>query len=265
MLRLFFPFLLLVTSFSEVLSGTLVIEGKYQNKNLYIQNSYSESGVGFCTYEVTINGQVSTDEMDSKTIEIDFASLPIAVGSKVVVEIKHKNDCTPKILNPEVLKPKSTFEMVDIKINKKGLLSWTTINEQEKLPFVIEQFRWNKWIKVGEIIGNGNNGNGTATNEYRFQTVAHSGENKFRIKQTGFSGSEKKSPNVSFTSKVEPPSVKTDEATSDIQFSSETLFEIYDLYGNVVKYGFSNSLNTANLPKGSYFLCYDNIVTEYIK
>lgn len=255
--------LLLIPAFSyNIIAGTIVIEGKYQNKNLYIQNSFADNGVGFCAYEVIINGHVTTDEVASKTFEIDFSALPIEVGANVVVEIKCKSNCTPKVLNPEVLRPHLTFEIVDIKVDKKGLLMWSTINEQESLPFIVEQFRWNKWIKVGEINGKGKN---KIANSYTFQPVLNSGENKFRVKQVGFEGLEKRSESVSFKSTIKPFSHKINREKSIVQFSEVTLFEVYDVYGNVVKYGYGDSLNIANLAKGFYFVCYDNVVADFTK
>src|SRR5688572_29323017 len=62
----FFP----ATSF---LAGTIVIDGQYQDKNIYVQNSVSSSGVGFCAYEVRVNGQITNDEINSSAFEIDLA------------------------------------------------------------------------------------------------------------------------------------------------------------------------------------------------
>jgi len=260
MLKYFFSFLLFINS-AFAFSGTIIIEGTYQNKNLFIQNSPDENGVGFCAYEVLINGQLSTDELNSKTFEIDFSALPIEPGTHVIVEIKHKNDCAPKILNPDALRLEPTFEVVDIKIDKKGLLGWTTINEKESIPFIVEQYRWNKWIKVGELSGKGKKG----TNSYLFQTVPNSGENKFRVKQIGFEGVDKRSEPVTFKSDIKQVEHKVNKEKTTIQFSGETLFEVYDMHGNIKKYGYGGQLNISNLPKGSYFLCYDNVVTELRK
>jgi hypothetical protein len=47
--------------------------------------------------------------------------------------------------------------------------------------------------------------------------------------------------------------------------SSETMFEIYDQYGNIVKRGYGNKIDCSNLPKGGYFLNYDNKMGEFIK
>ena len=45
------------------------------------------------------------------------------LGDQIVVVIKHKDDCpTPKVLNPEVLNPKSTFKIASISVSSAGLL-----------------------------------------------------------------------------------------------------------------------------------------------
>ena len=211
---LIFASLSLIT-LSSALAGIIVVEGKYQDKNLYIQNGYAGNGVGFCTYEVTINGVTSTDEVNSSAFEIDFAAFQIKPGTPVIVEIKHKDDCVPKVLNPEALKPKATFEVVNINIDKNGLLNWSTKNEMGSLPYVVEQFRWNKWIPVGEVKGNG----AMDKNSYSFQTTAHSGENKFRVKQVGYGDSPKISENVTFVSSVGQPTYTMEKGGDFIDFS----------------------------------------------
>ena len=46
---------------------------------------------------------------------------------------------------------------------------------------------------------------------------------------------------------------------------TETMFEIYDQFGNIVKRGFANSVDASNLAKGAYYLNYDNKMGEFIK
>jgi hypothetical protein len=257
LLSLTFIFL---TVIGQSFAGTIVLEGKYQDKNLYVQNGYTGSGVGFCTYEVTINGKTSTDEVNSSAFEIDFAAFAIKPGTPVVVEIKHKDDCSPKVLNPEALKPRATFEVTNITIDKSGLLNWSTKNEMGSLPFIIEQFRWNKWIPVGEVKGGGQ----VDGNNYSFQTTPHSGENKFRVKQVGYGGVAKTSVNVSFISSSNQPNYTLSKGSS-IEFTAPTMYEVFDAYGNIIKRGFGTQLDINNLTKGDYYLCYDNIMADFKK
>ena len=242
-------------------AGVIVLEGHYQGKNLYVQNPFAGSGVGFCTFEVTINGEVSTDEVNSSAFEIDFTAALLKIGDPVIVKIKHKDDCKPKVLNPEVLKPKSTFEIVNMNISKDGVFEWTTSNETGKLTFVVEQFRWNKWIKVGEVDGVGT----SAENKYEFKIEDHSGENKFRVKQVDYSGKPRYSQAARFVSTKEVVTFTPIKVKDIITFSSETLFEIYDSYANIVKKGYGSSVDVTNLKKGIYYLNYDSKSETFVK
>jgi hypothetical protein len=249
----------LITLPLAVFAGSIFVEGKYQNKNLYVQNSLASSGVGYCAYQVLVNGQITTDEVNSSAFEVDLSALQITMGEKVAIEIRYKDGCAPKVLNPEALKPKATFTTKAIAIDNSGNLSWTTVGEEGSLPFVIEQFRWNKWVVVGEVNGKGI----PDENQYSFKVILHSGENKFRVKQTGFTNNPKFSEPVLVSGTA--PKVDYTAKGNVITFSGETMFEVYDYYGAVVKKGFGKTIDLNNLVKGGYYLCYDNIVTEFKK
>jgi hypothetical protein len=246
--------------------GVIILEGNYQGKNLYVQNPFGSGGVGFCVTEVFVNGNITTDETNSSAFEIDFKSHKLAIGEKVEIKIKHKEDCKPKVLNPEVLKPKSTFEVINMSVEKDGTVKWSTKSETGKLAFAVEQFRWNKWVKVGEADGIGT----PSTNNYTFKIAPHSGKNQIRVRQTDYSGQPRLSKPVDFTSEVPDISFAPIKVSKDISFVSgdkpyETMYEIYDQYGNVVKRGFGSSVDASNLAKGGYFLNYDNKMGEFIK
>lgn len=257
---------LLVSLNSRAQGGVIIIEGNYQGKNLYIQNPYGSGGVGFCVTEVLVNGNITTDEINSSAFEVDFKPHKLNVGDKVEIKIKHKEDCKPKVLNSEVLKPKSTFEVVSMSVDKDGTVKWTTKSETGKLTFAVEQFRWNKWVKVGETEGVGT----PSTNPYSFKIVLHSGKNQVRVRQTDYSGQPRLSKPVECVSDVPEISFGPVKASKDVSFVSndkpiETMYEIYDQYGNIVKKGFGSKVDVSNLPKGGYFLNYDNKMGEFVK
>lgn len=252
---------LITLTFVAKASSVLIVEGKFQNKNIYIQNSFGSNGVGFCATEIKVNGQITTDEVNSSAIEIDLAAMNIKPGQKVIIEISHKSDCTPVVLNPEVLKPRPTFEVVSMNINNSGILKWTAKNESGSLPYVIEQFKWNKWVYVGEVQGVGT----AESHDYSFQISTHSGENKFRVKQVGLGATPKVSSPVIINSGTDKPSYMITKDNKAIQYTIETDFEVYDAFGSVVKKGFGKQTDIANLPKGKYYLCYDNQVSEFDK
>lgn len=242
-------------------AAVIVLEGNYQGKNLFVQNPFAGSGVGFCVSEVMVNGQVTTDEINSNAFEVDLHNFSLKIGDKLEVKIKHKDDCKPKVLNPEVLKPKSTFDVVSISIDKEGTLKWSTKGEAGKLPYVVEQFRWNKWVKVGETDGVGTD----KVNEYSFTVTTHSGKNQFRVKQVDFTGQPRLSKTVDYVSSAPEVTFAPAKVSKEITFSSETMYEIYDQYGNIVKKGYGKMVDAANLIKGVYYLSYDNKMGEFIK
>ena len=82
-------FLLTTFFFSASLFAALSVEGTYQGKNLYVQNPFSGSGVGFCVIAVYVNGDVTTDQVNSSAFEIDFSNLSLKVGEPVTVKIQH--------------------------------------------------------------------------------------------------------------------------------------------------------------------------------
>lgn len=246
--------------------GVIILEGNYQGKNLYVQNPFGSGGVGFCVTEVLVNGNITTDEINSSAFEVDFKPHKLNIGEKVEIKIKHKEDCKPKVLNPEVLKPKSTFEVISMTVDKEGNLKWATKSETGKLAYAVEQFRWNKWVKVGEVDGIGT----PSTNNYTFKITPHSGKNQVRVRQTDYSGQPRLSKPVDFISDVKEVSFAPIKVAKDINFvanekPAETMYEIYDQYGNVVKRGYGASIDASNLTKGGYFLNYDNKMGEFIK
>ena len=245
------------------LGGIIIIEGSYQNQNIYIKNTYRSSGIGFCAYEVRINGSVSTDEVNSTAFEIDLEQYQLERGAPISVEIVYKDDgCIPLVLNPNALTPDPTFETLNINLDSKGTLEWTTVNETASLPFIIEQFKWNKWVKVGEIKGIGS----PEKNHYSFQTETHAGLNKFRVKQKGYIDKTIHSPSVSFKSSKKEISFVYNKKTKTIEFAHKTSYEVFDKYGDLVKKGFDSNFSTSNLKKNDYYMNYGNtMATIHIK
>ena len=243
-----------------------MLEGNYQGKNLFVQNPFGSSGVGFCVMEVLVNDQVTTDEINSSAFEIDFKNFQLKLGDKIEVKIRHKDDCKPKVLNPEVLNPKSTFEIVGMSVEKDLTFKWSTKGEAGKLPYSIEQFRWNKWVKVGEVEGVGT----AELNNYSFKVAPHSGKNQYRVKQVDYTGQPKFSKTLDYMSSsplitFSPAKVSKEISFFDGSTPAETMFEIYDQFGNIVKRGFASTIDASTLTKGVYYLNYDNKMGEFIK
>jgi hypothetical protein len=244
----------------------LSIEGYYQGTNVIVSNPPLSDGYGYCVYKVTVNGDILPATIQMANFEIDFALFRLKKGDKVFIVLEHAENCVPRFMNPQVLLPKSTFECTSIVCDNYGLLKWSTKGEDGVLDFKVEQYRWDRWVEVGFVKGAGTREN----HSYTFQITPHSGKNTIRVSQTDNTGTTRSSKQVSFNSSL-PKVKKTPARVSDYVYfkangkSVKTKFEIYDAYGNLLKTGFSDSIDCKNLVNGIYFINYDNTSEKFIR
>ncbi len=243
----------------DISAEELVIKGTYQGENIYVKNPFAPSGVGFCAYEVTVNGMITTDEINSSAFEVDLSVYGLNIGDEVSIVIRYKDDCTPMVLNANALQVQKPAKFSSVKATD-GTLTFTTTGETGPLPFIIEQYRWNKWVKVGEVKGKGHN----QPNTYETKVRTHSGINKFRVRQTT---ANRKAQSLSKEAIVtsEKPLVEFKATNTEITFNSETLYEVYDQYGGIVFKGYGQAINISTLAKGKYYLNYDNSQGEFTR
>lgn len=242
---------------------TIVLDGIYKGKDLYIKNPFAPEGVGFCAYEVKVNGLVTSDELNSSAFIVDLSLFDLKPNQAVELMIKHKTGCKPEIINPLAIFPESSFEIVSMKLAGDGLLSWTTSSESGPLTFRVEQFKWNKWVQVGEVLGSGKSEN----NNYTFQGDLHFGKNQFKVSQANADGSRRNSKVVEVLSN-RPAKVEllTEKVRDKIEFSGPTGFELFNSFGDLVQKGQSKSIDVSQLEKGAYYLNYGNITSwEFFK
>lgn len=249
LLALFVSLVVSISAFAEV----VVVSGIYQGKDLYIKNPVTTSGVGFCIFEVLVNGNITSDEVNSPAFAVDLAVWKFKQGEPLEIVLRCKEACDVKIINPEAVYPTSTFEITEIQVDQNGLLAWRTKNESAVLPYIIEQFKWNRWIKVGETNGTGKKNE----NNYAFQSVLTSGTNTFRIYQLDHKG-QRLSTEVSVESATPQVSLKNSKISDSIEFSAETDYEVYSEYGTLVKAGRGQKVDATKFYKGKYYVSYDN-------
>ena len=254
-----FKFIVLIFLFFQAFlcfsQDCLVHTGTYQGKNVYVQNPFAINGIGFSTKKVTVNGEAITNDFVSSAFEIDLKKLNLEIGDSVNVKIYFDEGCEPRIIDrlslTSALKP--SFE--SIKIDTTGVLQWCTINESSEKTFFIEQYKWNKWVVVGQVLGLG----ATDKNCYEFQVDFHSGENTFRIIQENlyYSKHEEVLQTINIKSPIKKVVVLSTKGNK-IHFSNSTHYEVYDTFGNIRLKGFSSEPKLGMLEKGLYYINYDN-------
>lgn len=242
-------FLLLTAGITSAKVTTLT--GRYQGEDIYVQNTYGDDGVGFCAFEILVNGEVTTDEVNSSAFAIDLAQYNFTPGIEVEIEIRTKDNCGIKIINPQALSPRSTCTYTYSGLDMDGrTLTWKTTGEAGPLPFMMEQFRWNKWIMVGEVMGNGI----SEEQAYSFQVDPVHGENRFRIVQEDTRGKHYSDPITVVNETIPEVLITSTKIRKTVDFSGETSYELYSAFGRLISTGVTSSLSVSDLAKGEYFL-----------
>jgi hypothetical protein len=173
-------------------------------------------------------------------------SLRSGNGKNLKTEGSENDNKTEKII--------ATFDIQSFKISKEGMVSWTSKNESGSLPFILEQYIFDKWVAIAKVKGVGS----PTPNSYSIPIILNSGENKFRVKQKGYDKMSRFSDAVTFYSKKEAVNYIIKNKNQLLEFSSDTYFIVYNPYGAIVKQGYGNSLNISEYAKGYYCLVYDN-------
>lgn len=264
----FFLFLLLVFNISKALNQEelLSIQGNYQGRNLLVSNPAQSDGFGYCITKVTVNGDILPASIQNSVFEINFKLFNLKTGDPIFIVLEHANGCIPKFLNPEVLLPKSTFLCERIQCSSDGNLQWVTSKENGELDFIVEQFRWGKWLEIGYVKGNG----GNRSNSYTFQVNLHSGKNTLRVSQRDNSKKLRSSQSTTVVSTIGKVTKSTARVKDFIYFKTngklvKTKYEVFDAYGNLLKQGYGQEVNCSNLLKGIYFLNFDNTSEKFFK
>jgi len=234
----------------------IILKGTYQGKNLYVLNSAVDLSKNiFCVKAVYVNDVITEDEINSNSFEIDFSNLKILQGQKVVVKILHKPDCKPEIINAFVLESATDFTISTPKIDKKtSKLTWSITGSVDDKPFIVEQFRWEKWIIVGEV----QTKDSVGENNFTFEPKLNSKQNIFRIRHIDKSGNERISKDCKYFSKDEELYLLSNRVSDWLYFSSETLYEVFDEKGNFILDGYGKEVNFSDIEKGKYWVNYDN-------
>ncbi|MDD4150475.1 MAG: hypothetical protein PHE33_10645 [Bacteroidales bacterium] len=235
------------------------LKGIYQGKDLYIINPMLDMGEEYCAYEVLVNKIEFDDAINSSAfrISLDFAGLQF--GQEYEVVIKHHENCTPKLVNPEVLKPLSTYSVNNYEIGYNDILNFTTQNESGKLTFYVEEFRWDKWSVRGTIPGEG----GPEDRTYSQKVYPYNGENMFRIYQIDHLNRKFYSDTIVINIDKNPVLVTCplNKVKNEISFSAITYYAVINEYGEELIRGSGDIVNVSDLKKGEYFLNFEN---EYI-
>lgn len=258
-LKLTLPLLLLVSNIT--LSQELNIKGVFTGSNVYILNPFTKSDNQFSIQAISINEVDYRDETKSSAFEIDLKKMGFKIGAELNFRIKYKDSAIPSIINTEDIEAISSFKIENAFVDKLQYLKWQSSNETGSLPFYIQQYRWNKWITIGQMKGVGTSG----INHYKIKIQAHSGDNIYRIHQIDNNEKTRYSDTIHYKSTIKPVYLVSGKVKSNLEFSAPTQFEIFDSFGNIIFDGYSKQVRLDNLIIGKYYINFDNTIGEFIK
>ncbi len=165
--------LLLITAVAH--GGEINISGKYQGKNLYVQNPFASDRVTYCADRVFVNNELILSGPAVSAFEIDLSYLPL--DTPITIKIVHKDGCSPLIVNPQAIAANDEFRFITF-IIEPGILKWITTNETTSCHFYIERLEENSWIEVADIPAKG----APTNNFYKLPAVHMDGINTYRIR-----------------------------------------------------------------------------------
>jgi hypothetical protein len=232
-------------------AGILTLSGVYQGKNLYVQNPFTGNMKDFCSNDVYVNDVKMSVNIESSAYEIDLSHLK--VNDPVTIKITHKDDCKPKVLNPQVIRASSSFQFSAFTVDK-AVVIWATKGEKPRGKFFIEHFVNNTWVIVKEVPGKGS----VILNNYDVESHHHSGLNKYRAKYLESDGQVFYSQVFEYSSDLPEVTFYPKRVTDKIYLSREAEYEVLDQYGNAVRKGKNKEIDIASTGEGVYYLNVDN-------
>ena len=228
---------------------SLELGGLYQGENLLVINEPGPDGVGFCCYEVRVNGLLTADAVNSHAFEVDLVAQGLPLGKGVSVSLQHRSGCRPRVLNPEVIQPSAGFQLISFDAAPSGEIQWVTADEHGRMPFVVQQYKWGKWVDVVRLDGRG----GPQEQRYSASVEPVRGENLLRLTHLAPDGTLEVKGEARFEGDVPEVTMTYDARSETLTFSRHTQYELVDEFGTVVLSGVGTQATLRYLARGEYF------------
>jgi hypothetical protein len=246
-----------ILSCASASGGELVISGVYMGKNVYFQNPLCGPTSSFSTRSVYVNGILKVTNPTTSAFEVDLSNL--AINSAIEIKLIYNENCSPEIINPQVIRPKHSFYFQKFNVAEDSI-SWITNGESGIHKFMIEKRENNTWIIFKSCDGNGNQ-----ENRYSLNVTHNTGENQYRIKYISGEGKIFYSGILAFNNDKEPVTFYPQRVTNKITLSRIAAYQIVDTQGNILFKGKDKEIMLKNLNPGLYYLVVDNRTEKFIK
>jgi hypothetical protein len=249
---------LFLVVFHHVLAGEIILHGRYNGKNLYVQNP-SIAEREYCIKEIIVNDQRIAHVPASTAFDIKMNH--ISLNTPVVVKIIHHDDCSPKVMNPGVIRETEGFKFEQLNFSNRQL-HWVSKGESGYAKFFVLKFVHDNWTTEAVIPAKVSQ---DGRNEYHHEVFCNSGKNRYKIKYFDLSGNPIFSEEITFTTDYEKVLFYPLRVQDFLRFSKEVKYEIIDQGGVTRLKGMGSEVNCKKLPTGTYMLRYDNEIASFFK
>ncbi|MCB9225169.1 MAG: hypothetical protein R2780_01065 [Crocinitomicaceae bacterium] len=233
-------------------------EGFFRGDNMNVQCRESlTKPYAYCTCfdSIAVNGVV-IDDLLYDGYQLDIANktnLEIFQPIKVTF---YYTDCDFRVTNSPDFLPKEILPVIDFKANQ-NILEWST---QQNYPSLhlwvqIEQFKWDRWVKIGE------NFNIEEAVHYNMDIsdFLFNGENKFRAVVCSIDRDRIESKNeITIQHSSKKIKCKVNKKKMYIKFSAKTHYELYNSGWLIAKRGFGDHIDIQGLRPDEYVIKFAN-------
>lgn len=234
----------------------IVLSGVYKGVNLYLENPRDKDG-GYCVQAIYVNGKQVGVPIEASALEIKLSHLKLdqPVSVRIVT-----NGCTPRVLNPNVIKDRSYFKFSKMSASDAHL-SWETIGEAPDGNFLVFRYQNGEWVEETFVKAKGSG----RQNSYTCAVQHHAGTNRYRVKYMEMKGKHYVSPDVEYQTSFERASFYPRRVSDKITFSRIVRYTVLDVHGNVLKKGQGQEVDCKDLRTGNYLVNFDNVTERFFK
>lgn len=152
------------------------------------------------------------------------------------------------------------FLIADIYVTQNNDLIWLTEREAIDQEYLIQQYKWGRWVTVGTVPNQGS----MEINQYRFKLLPHKGVNKYRVAMQNHDNTYRSSPTVIFYEETPPVEMKINRRKRVIKFSASTTWWLTDQFANSIAEGEGQEVSLNDLKRGRlYYICFDDHCTKF--
>ncbi|WP_053404398.1 hypothetical protein [Persicobacter sp. CCB-QB2] len=226
-------------------AGELVIRGLYQGRDLYVQNPELPDG-GFATAEVFLNGTKVLAHPTSSAYTIPLNTLKVDDSVKVL--ITYDGSLPPKVINPQVLRPKVKFTFLAISVNEQNI-NWTVDGNGLGGTFILQRLVEGKWTIAGS-----HQSDNMDRESFQLPVTHQEGNNRYRIRFLASVGKTFYSKVVDYENFQDPVTFYPERVSTKLYLNKAVAYEVEDAYGNFIVGGAGKEIDMSQAETGLYYL-----------